>query len=75
MVKERELKKIIKKKDKEIKQLKIFEKKQTEPRRMLGNCCKENENLIVSLYDNLVIIMDICSENINSFKNGICSFG
>lgn len=75
MIKERELRKIIREKDRESKQLKMLEKKKTEPKKLSGNCCKTNENLIYSIYDNLVIVTNICSENINAFKNGICSFG
>lgn len=75
MIKERELRKVTREKDREAKQLKMLEKKKTEPRKQSGNCCKANENLIYSIYDNLVIVTDICSENIEAFKNGICSFG
>lgn len=73
--KERELKKLIKEKEKEKKQVKNLERRRTEIKRINPNCCKDNENLICSIYENLVIVMDICSENISSFKNGICAFG
>lgn len=75
MNKEREYKRLKKEKDKEKKQIHDLQRNIQDYKKNNNSSNKDYEAIIVSIYESLMIIMDISINNIDSFKEAICNLG